>query len=49
MTNVLCRFQMAAAFDALDQGMQCVFCTRDLLGEGERVFLVQWCMSGVHH
>ena len=40
---VLCCFQMAAAFDVMDQG--CVFCTRDLLGEGERVFLLHYCKS----
>ena len=40
---------MVAAFNVLDQGMPCVFCTRDLSGEGERVFLLQCCMSGVHH
>ena len=38
-----------AAFDVMDHGMQCVFCTRDLSGEGERVFLLQCCMSGAHH
>ena len=40
---------MAAAFDVLDEGKQCIFCTRDLSGDGERVFLVQCCMSGAHH
>ena len=29
-----------AAFDVMDHGMQCIFCTRDLSGEGERVFLL---------
>ena len=43
----LCCFQMAAAFDVMDQG--CVFCMRDLSGEGERVFLLPCCMNGVHH
>ena len=40
---------MTVAFDVLDQGMQCVFCTRDLMSEKERVFLLQCCKSGVHH
>ena len=40
---------MTVAFDVLDQGMQCAFCTRDLMSEKERVFLLQCCKSGVHH
>ena len=40
----------AAAFDVMDHDMPCVFCTRDLgSGEGERVLLLQCCMSGSHH
>ena len=38
---------MAAAFDVMDQG--CVFCMRDLSGEGERVFLLHCCKGGLHH
>ena len=40
---------MAAAFDVLDERKQCLFCTRDLTCDGERVFLVQCCLSGAHH
>ena len=49
---VLSFYQMAtkAAFDVMDHDMPCVFCTRDLgSGEGERVLLLQCCMSGAHH
>ena len=42
-------YQLAAAFDVMDHDIPCVFCTRDLSGEGERVMLLQCCMSGVHH
>ena len=39
-----------AAFDVMDHGMPCVFCTRDMLGdEKERVFLLQCCMGAAHH
>ena len=40
----------AAAFDVMDHDLPCVFCTKDLgSGEGERVLLLQCCMSGAHH
>ena len=39
-----------AAFDVMDHGMPCAFCTRDLSGdEKERVFLLHCCMSAAHH
>ena len=40
---------MAAAFDVLDEGKQCLFCTRDLSVNEERVFLVQCCLGAAHH
>ena len=40
---------MAAAFDAMEEGKQCLYCTRELQSEGERVFLLRCCMSGAHH
>ena len=49
MCAFFCQMAATAAFDVMDHDIPCVFCTRDLSGEGERVMLLQCCMSGVHH
>ena len=40
----------AGVFDVMNHDIPCLFCNRDLgTGEGERVLLLQCCMSGAHH
>ena len=39
---------MACTVNAFDVGSRCMFCTRDLMEEGEKLFLVDCCGSGMH-